>query len=75
MSLADLLTAAPTTRQLRVDIVLSELDKVDAATLRAALHDPRMPANRIEAALERMTPPVTLSSGAIRLWRKRNDVG
>ena len=75
ISLSDALAATSKGRPSRVDVVLSQLDKADAATLRAALADPHMPARRLERALKRLDPPVTLSDTAIAKWRDDRDVG
>ena len=72
MSLSEALAAAPLARPMRVDVVLSELSKPDAATLREALLDPKMPAGRIERALSAID--VTCSATAITNWRRSNRV-
>jgi hypothetical protein len=72
MSLSDALAQVPTARPLRVDVVLTELSKADAATLLKALNDPKMPAGRIEKALAAVG--VTCSGAAVTKWRRTNGV-
>jgi hypothetical protein len=72
LTFADALASAPTARPLRVDVVLTELSKADAASLLKALNDPKMPAGRIEKALGAIG--VTCSGTAITKWRRTNGV-
>ena len=72
MSLSEALAAAPVSRPMRVDVVLSELSKADAVTLRKALDDPKMPSGRIERALGAIG--VTCSGTAIANWRRAQGI-
>lgn len=58
--------------QFRVDVILAELSKEDAADLRTALADRDVSARQIARALSKRGTP--LSDDAVRTWRTRSGV-
>lgn len=74
MSLSEAFASTPNGRTMRVDVVLSELSKADAETLREALSNPKVTGYQIETALKKLTPPITCSPTAVTNWRAENGV-
>jgi hypothetical protein len=70
VSLSELLARPARIEVLRVDVVLRELSKPDAAALVKALNDPSITAGRITTALAELG--VTCSRSAIIRWRQSN---
>ena len=59
-------------KQLKVDVVLKELDKKDSESLKRALLDETIPSRAIARVLEGNS--IDCGVWAVNQWRKKNDV-
>jgi hypothetical protein len=65
-------TDAKHTKQLKVDLVLGELDKKDSESLKKALLDETIPSRAIARVLEANS--IDCGIWAVNQWRKNNGV-
>lgn len=66
---AALAESGPNVQQLRVDVILAEMDEKNAKQLRAALEDRSIKAPVIERALNKLG--FTCTDNSVKSWRSR----